>query len=122
MFSALRKWMPLGKVAEISREDLYKLVSRGTEEIQVLDVRSSKEWRAGHISNSTNIPITKLGGKLGQLDFDKSKLVVAICLSAHRSIPAVRLLNEKGYENVKQLSGGMRAWNKLYRDELEKHK
>jgi rhodanese-related sulfurtransferase len=35
--------------------------------------------------------------------------VVAVCLTAHRSVPAVRLLRERGFEAV-QLSGGMMAW------------
>jgi rhodanese-related sulfurtransferase len=35
--------------------------------------------------------------------------VVAICLTAHRSIPAVRLLRENGFE-ARQLQGGMLAW------------
>jgi rhodanese-related sulfurtransferase len=35
--------------------------------------------------------------------------VVAICLSAHRSPPAVRLLSRAGYD-ARQLEGGMLAW------------
>jgi len=35
--------------------------------------------------------------------------VVAICLTAHRSIPAVRLLASEGFEAT-QLKGGMLAW------------
>jgi rhodanese-related sulfurtransferase len=35
--------------------------------------------------------------------------VVAICLTAHRSIPAVRLLRARGFEAA-QLAGGMLAW------------
>jgi len=36
--------------------------------------------------------------------------VVAICLSAHRSPPAVRLLQAAGFE-ARQLEGGMVAWS-----------
>ena len=32
-----------------------------------------------------------------------------VCLTAHRSVPAVRLLRERGFDAV-QLSGGMIAW------------
>ena len=46
------------------------------------------------------------------LNFDKEKPVVAICLSAHRSIPAVRLLRRSGFQNVTQLAGGMIAWRR----------
>jgi rhodanese-related sulfurtransferase len=36
--------------------------------------------------------------------------VVAICASAHRSVPAVRLLRAAGYKNAMQLKGGMLSW------------
>ena len=36
--------------------------------------------------------------------------VVAICLSAHRSIPAARLLRAHGFPDAAQLAGGMLAW------------
>jgi rhodanese-related sulfurtransferase len=34
---------------------------------------------------------------------------VAICKTAHRSIPAVRLLRQQGY-NAQQVAGGMDRW------------
>jgi hypothetical protein len=43
------------------------------------------------------------------LGLDPSRPVVAICLTAHRSIPAVRLLRNRGFDAA-QLAGGMRAW------------
>ena len=36
--------------------------------------------------------------------------VVCVCLSAHRSPPAVRLLRQHGAEGARQLSYGMAAW------------
>ena len=36
-------------------------------------------------------------------------LLIAICLTAHRSIPAVRLLKQRGFE-ASHLAGGMLAW------------
>jgi len=44
------------------------------------------------------------------MDSDKEKPVVAICLTAHRSIPAVRVLKEMGFKDAKQLQGGMTQW------------
>ena len=78
------------------------------------------EWKAGHIKGAINIPITELGKRTQQLDFDKDVLLVPICLSAHRSIPAVRYFKEQGFSDVRQLAGGMREWNKHYKKELLK--
>ena len=44
------------------------------------------------------------------LALPKDAEIYVICLSAHRSIGALKWLREKGYANVKQLQGGMQAW------------
>ena len=38
--------------------------------------------------------------------------VVAVCLRAHRSVPAVRLLTAHGWSDARQLAGGMTAWRR----------
>ena len=76
---------------------------------QIVDVRTAFEWRAGHIGGAINAPITELEARLPSLALDRSRPVVAICLSAHRSIPAVRLLRDRGFDAC-QLQQGMRAW------------
>jgi rhodanese-related sulfurtransferase len=75
----------------------------------VIDVRTSSEFAAGHVEGAVHIPITELAGRLPELQLGPVRLVVAICLTAHRSIPAVRLLRAHGLE-ARQLEGGMRAW------------
>ncbi|MBL4584516.1 MAG: rhodanese-like domain-containing protein [Pseudomonadales bacterium] len=120
MFSRIKKWIPVGKVPELSSEELNLLLKNSDDSVQILDVRTRAEWRSGHIKGATNIPIINLNSAADDLNFDKSTTVVTICLSAHRSIPAVRVLTDLGYTDVKQLTGGMRAWNKLYKHELEK--
>ena len=57
-----------------------------------------------------NVPIQELRRRLPALQLDPERPVVAICLSAHRSIPAVRLLQAHGFERAVQLQGGMLAW------------
>ena len=114
------KYLPVGKVSEISAAELNDLIKFDSKSVQILDVRTKMEWRSGHISTAHNIPIFNLSSKMESIQFEKDRLVVAICLSAHRSIPAVRLLKEEGYTNVKQLAGGMKAWNKEFKHLLEK--
>jgi rhodanese-related sulfurtransferase len=56
-----------------------------------------------------------LKDRLASLQLNTEQPIIAICLSAHRSIPAVRLLQARGFENTVQLKGGMLAWwNKHY--------
>ena len=102
-------WLPFGQVPEIAPTHLQSRLSAG-ERLQLLDVRTVLEWQRSRIPGTLHVPITELGRRLASLDLDASRPIVAICLSAHRSIPAVRLLRRRGYEDVMQLAGGMRAW------------
>lgn len=54
--------------------------------------------------------IGQLKRSLAAGEIEPGREVVAVCLSATRSIPAVRLLQQNGVSNAKQLAGGMRAW------------
>jgi rhodanese-related sulfurtransferase len=90
---------PLGATALINHEDAV-----------VLDVRSIAEFKDGHIVNAINIPLNGLGSNLKQLDKHRNKPIVAVCRSGSRSNTACRLLRKQGFENVKNLRGGMMAW------------
>lgn len=96
-----------GDVPEVDPETLYWMVQRG--EIQVVDVRTLAEYRLGRIDGAVHVPIQTLPDRIAELGLDPEKPVVAICLTAHRSIAAVRVLSRHGYDVV-QLEGGMTAW------------
>ncbi len=101
-------WLPLGHVPEIGAAELAELL-RGRSAPQLLDIRTPSEFAAGRIGGARNVPLTTLPSRLAALGLDPARPVVAICLSAHRSAPAVRLLGERGYQ-ASQLAGGMIAW------------
>lgn len=101
-------WWPFGRVPEISAEELEAELEKGA--VQIVDVRTGAEFRLSRIAQARHLPITSFSRtRLESLDLDPDRPVVAICLTAHRSIPAVRKLRELGYE-ARQLRGGMRAW------------
>lgn len=76
----------------------------------VLDVRSMAEFKDGHIVNSVNIPLNGLGNNIKQLEKHRGKPIVAVCRSGSRSGSACNLLRKNGFENVKNLRGGIMAW------------
>jgi len=90
---------PLGATALINHEDGV-----------VLDVRSIAEYKDGHIVNAINIPLNGLGNNLKQLEKHRDKPIVAVCRSGSRSNAACKMLRKQGFENVKNLRGGMMAW------------
>lgn len=106
------KWLPLGKVAQIAPEKLNTLLAQSR--VQIIDVRTAEEWRRSRIPGAVNLPITRFSrANIDALQLRQDAPVVAICLSAHRSIPAVRQLKAMGYNNVYQLQQGMRHWWQL---------
>jgi rhodanese-related sulfurtransferase len=105
---ALPWWLPFGRVPEIPAPRLARDLSAAVPP-QVVDVRTEAEFRRGHIRGAVNVPIQTLARRIGAIGLDRSRPVVAICLTAHRSIPAVRLLVRTGF-SAAQLAGGMLAW------------
>lgn len=102
-------WLPFGVVPEIEAGELAARC-RGESPPQILDVRTRREWRRSRIPNAMHVTLLALKNRLAEFDLDKERPAVAVCLSAHRSIPAVRVLSSQGFSSVCQLKGGMKAW------------
>ena len=106
------KWLPFGKVPEIAPQKLQALLTQSA--VQIIDVRTEEEWRRSRIPGALNLPITQFSrANIDALQLRRDAPVVAICLSAHRSIPAVRQLQAMGFAQVYQLQQGMRQWWQL---------
>ena len=104
-------WLPFGSVPEIDGKELQKQL-QSTRSPVIVDVRTQTEFEQGHIAGAVNVPITELKSRLASLKLKKSHPVVAVCRSAHRSIPAVRLFKSADMKDACQLQGGMIAWEK----------
>jgi rhodanese-related sulfurtransferase len=101
-------WLPFGRVPAIPPDELAGSLDQRPPP-QLIDVRTPTEFVAGHIRSARNVPITAFRSRLPELDLDPVRPVYVICLSAHRSRPAVRLLLAKGFD-ARELAGGMRSW------------
>lgn len=86
-------------------EDVKSLPKDGS--VILLDVRSSEEFREGHITGAVNIPVDNLRGRLDELD--RSKEVYAYCHNGQRSYVACRILSQEGY-SCYNLAGGFRLY------------
>lgn len=76
----------------------------------ILDVRSTTEWNAGHIPNAQHIP---MGYVLEQKDsIPDDEPVVVQCGGGTRSQVVISLLNDLGFQNLINLSGGISAWKR----------
>jgi rhodanese-related sulfurtransferase len=105
-----RDWLPFGRVPEVAPDDLARRLADDTP-VQLVDVRTGLEFRQGHIAGARHVPVLALEAALPELALDPQVPVVAICKTAHRSIPAVRLLQGRGLRAM-QLAGGMDRWRR----------
>ena len=75
----------------------------------LLDVRQPGEYETEHLPGAKLIPLPELGGRLAELDADKPTVVY--CAIGGRSRIAAQVLAAKGFREVMNLSGGIKAWN-----------
>ncbi len=98
-FMLLRLWMMKPSAAD--KAAAKEMINKGA---LVLDVRSPDEFATRHHPNAVNIPLPDLESRLGELG-DKSRPIVAYCLSGARSARAVALLKGAGFTNASNAGG-----------------
>jgi len=82
------------------------------ETLNLLDVRDELEYHTYNIGGE-NIPLGKLPSHLDDLDWDKDEEIIVICKMGLRSKTGKHILQQSGYQNVKNLEGGLTAIQKL---------
>lgn len=97
-----------GKVKGIQLSEVKEKLSVSKEALQVLDVREEDELQGPKIPGSHWIPFSKLNKHKGELD--KTKEVVVHCETGLRSYKACVKLQHEGFENIKNIDGGMLCW------------
>lgn len=97
------------ELPQISPQELAAQLSEG--EITVLDVRGVDEYAAGHVDGAVNIIGGELRSRLAELPNGGSPVAV-MCRSGYRSTVAGSVLQQEGWTNVMNVTGGFQAWNK----------
>ena len=96
---------------EVSAEELQTILTKDME-LQIIDVRSEKEFGEYHLSGSINIPLPELEQRMEEISSEST--VYILCQSGLRSMQALHWLKEKGYQNpVYHLAGGLNQYNLL---------
>jgi hydroxyacylglutathione hydrolase len=80
---------------------------RVTGEVEVVDVRNSSEFEAGHLPGALNFPLGRLAERLG--DLPRGKTLVVHCQGGGRAWVGAGLLQAHGFE-VAHLAGDFAGW------------
>ncbi|MCS7054652.1 MAG: rhodanese-like domain-containing protein [Thermoflexales bacterium] len=91
--------------------ELKSLLDAGTPPVLV-EVLAPHAYRRGHLPGAINLPILALRRMAEAMLPDKQATIVVYCQNARcgSSVKAVRILNELGYTDVRELHGGKEAW------------
>lgn len=95
----------------ISYQEFAKEIKK--EGIELLDVRTEREFNSGHIKNSKNIDVLNVEGFTKQIQkLDKNKPIYIYCRTGNRSRRAAKILHKAGFKDIIDLKGGYVAWEK----------
>jgi rhodanese-related sulfurtransferase len=87
----------------------------------LLDVRTSAEYREGHLAGALNVPVDEVAARHGVLGIPRDREVVVYCKSGRRAARARDTLVSLGYTNVKLLEGSADAWRAEGRPLVQEH-
>ena len=82
--------------------------SQVDDDAYLLDVREPDEWEAGHAPGAHHLPMMEVPARMAEIPTDRD--VVVVCRSGGRSGQVVSYLTGNGWDNVRNLDGGMHAW------------
>ncbi len=94
--------------ATVSHHQATRLLNQG--DAVLVDLRDTKDFKAGHIVDAINIPYASLTGKLDDLEKYKAKQLIVVDKMGQHAGSAGKILRDKGF-NVVRLQGGMLEWS-----------
>jgi rhodanese-related sulfurtransferase len=100
-------------MAEINATELSQRLQSGAK-LNLLDVREEIEFLTYNIGG-INIPLSKLQSFLDAAEYNKTDELIVICTAGLRSETACNILTKNGYENARNLTGGLIALQKIER-------
>ncbi len=95
----------------LSVDELQQLIKEKTD-LQLIDVRTIREYNAGRLPNAKLIDYYKSDFKNQLQKLDKEKPIAVYCAVGVRSSGALRILKSLGFKEAYDLQGGIEAWRK----------
>jgi len=102
-----------GLTAPVTPADIEKWRSNpATADFVLLDVRTAKEHAAGSVAGALHIPIEELRARIAEVP--RGKPIVTYCAVGMRGYLSERILRQRGFTKVHNLSGGFRTWQQFH--------
>jgi rhodanese-related sulfurtransferase len=91
---------------QISSQILVELINE--QKAKVIDIRTTQNFKQGHILNSKNIPW--LGQDEKAFKPFQNETIVLICQQGQEATKLADKLQSQGFEQIKVLEGGISSW------------
>ena len=95
---------------EVTSEETLQLIKNVNPFI--LDVRTSGEYKRGHLKDSVNIPVQELQSRLKELGPYKDERILIYCATGNRSTVASKILIDNGFKRIFNMRHGIADWIK----------
>lgn len=102
------KTIPEAQPKTISVAALHERLQSGAPKPLVVDVREPSEFAEGHIAEAQLVPLGTVEDGLANVPKDRE--IMLVCRSGRRSGLAQDRLAQRGYTNLTNVEGGMKAW------------
>ncbi|MGH9871536.1 MAG: MBL fold metallo-hydrolase [Pyrinomonadaceae bacterium] len=101
--------LELTAVPQITVAELNELIA-GQTPLQILDVRRPPEYASGHVPQAIPASLANLEKDFSSLELDPAKPTAVICAGGYRSSAASSILQQQGFSNLLNVTGGTSAW------------
>ncbi|HYC49520.1 MAG TPA: rhodanese-like domain-containing protein [Gemmatimonadaceae bacterium] len=106
----LKSEYPLATTRSVQAQAVMQRLDGDGTGPQVIDVRKSSEWNAGHLPHATHVFLGDLEARMQ--DADRDAPLVVHCQTGSRASIAASLLRARGFTDVAVLAGGYEGWRK----------
>lgn len=93
---------------DINNEELKQRLA-ASESLNIIDVRETWEHEEQNLGGN-NIPLGTLPHRLSEIESLKDQEVIVYCRSGNRSGQAQRYLQQQGFNQVRNLIGGVEGY------------
>ena len=99
----------LSSVKNVTTQEATLLINK--QNAIVVDIRTSDEYKKGHIVNAKNITVSQIEqGKFVGIENHKDTPIILVCDSGARTSAAANKLVKAGFTQVNSLLAGMNGW------------
>jgi phage shock protein E len=75
------------------------------EDVELVDVRTAREFASGHATGAHHIPHDQMGARWKELRAHRKKRLLVYCRTGRRSGIAIRILRQNGFTRAENAGG-----------------